>query len=429
MDNYGMNMLGSIVIERVTTRPDWSVNDVGRFIYDLNSENFFLGAPTSDAGYSGWIALGLTTDIIKSYNIDWDTNLTGADGKISAQNIPIEYASQSDNIQNAINDIVDKLNELSLANGLAAGSIKSYHLDVTSSNRVSATVIPIDNSSGKFTGTAPKIEDALTQLIDQTASEIFLNTTTGHFGSQLSLTNVTDVQDALESLESYIKDLNATQIPCTYEGCGCDTNVQYAIDALYHLHTSLNLTDLEDVPAYDATKYYLKSNGLDKTEWVSLVANEVNAQYPGTNQSNVQAALWQIGVELDALNDRLNNFQVTAEQVKYTHPQYQSFDNVDDGLDYILGNFFSPNNLQEAGQTPCSGIGLPSNNNVQLALTYLLTQINAIQSQLPCSVGADSVTYNSAQGATNVSHTLDYIMGFIYYMITNQNISYAQFSV
>jgi hypothetical protein len=49
---------------------------------------------------------------------------------------------------------------------------------------------------------------------------------------------------------------------------------------------------------------------------------------------------------------------------------------------------------------------------------------------MPCSVGADEVSYYSAQGSTNVAHTLDYIMGFIAYLISSTTtITYPPFTV
>lgn len=430
MDNYGMNMLGTLTIEKVTTRPTWSIQDTGRFIFDLSTKTYFLGGPSLDVGYDGWVALGLTNGIVKAFNIDWDTNLTGLFGRVSAKHVPALLDGGANDVQSIIDEFSTQLLALSSAAGLAPNSIKDFHLDIAGTNKISADSIPVLNLDGHFSGGTPTIESALKQIVEKTTGDIYLDTVNGHFGARLNLINLQTCQDALESLEEFISKFNATQIPCTYEGSGSNTNVQFAIDALYHMHTSIKLIDLEDVPSYDPNKLYLKSNGLDRVDWVELIGNDIACQYPGTQPSNVQGALWHIGIELDSINNRLNNFSVIAEEVEYTHAAYPTqFLNVDDALDYMFANFYSPTNQQSAALTPCSGIGSTSNNNVQLGLTYLLNQIIAIQSQLPCSVGAAEVGYASANGATDVAHTLDYIMGFIYQMITVNGISYPQFSV
>ena len=427
MDNYGMSMFGTLVVEKVPVKPDWGVADTGRIIFDMSTGTYWLGAHSASIGYGGWVSLGLTVNSVNDYNINWDTQLTGVYGGVNASDVPTLYLTAPSDVQHAIDDISLLISGLQSAVNIVPEAIKDYHLDVTGPYRITASDIPIDNTNGYFSGSIIKIEDALDQISRKTASDIRLNTTSGAFGNSLGFTP-SDVQAALEDLETYVSEMTASQIPCTYEGCGCDTNLQFAIDALYHLHTNIKLTDLIDVADYDSNNRYLKSNGINNVTWVELVANDVKAQYPGVTNSNVQAALWNIGIVLDDLDNRLNALNFKAEDIEYTLGSY-TFLNVDDALDYIMTTFYQPTNRPVATDISCSGIGLPSNNNVQLGLTYLNNQINSILSQMPCTVGASDVTYYSAQGSTDISHTLDYIMGFISYAILNTGITYPPFVV
>lgn len=420
-----MNMSGSLTVERLPTRPDWGISDTGRIIFDISTGNYWLGAHSSEVGSQGWVSLGLLSNSINSYHINWDTNISGQYGRVSAKDVPAKSKEKISNVQLILDDFNNQLDKLTEGSQILPKAIKDFHLDTTGENRISAEDIPVENTNGIFAGAKVTIEDALTQVMTRGANGILLDPA-ANFGSNLGFIS-SNVQQALLDLEQYLHKLNASRIPCTYEGCGCDTNVQFAIDALYHLHSNLRLTDLLDVPNYEVDKLFLKSNGTSKTEWVTIVANDVEAQYPSTVKSNVQAALWSIGLSLDSLGDRLDKLKYRAEDIEYTLAN-KPFLNVDDGLDYIFAHFYNPDKKPIASEIGCSGIGTPSNNNVQLALAYLNTNLNKIMSQMPCTTGADEVTYYSAQGATTVAHTLDYILGFINHVITSNNsISYPPF--
>ena len=290
MDNYGMNMFGSFVVERVQILPDWGTADMGRMLYDLNTENYYLGGPAITVGVSGWIPIGITQTSIRSYNIDWDTDMTGLYGKVSASNIPCSIDDTTSNVNDALNALQDSIDSLQVGDTIEPSAVKSYHLDITGINRIDSAVIPIDNSEGYFTGETPTIEDALTQLQQKNAGAIELDLVGGTFGDLLGFTPTT-IQNGFQDIEEYLNTFTAADLPCHYEGCACDTNVQFVIDALYNLHVSLKITDMVDVPDYSADNRYLKSNGVNNTEWVELVANDVTATYPGTTPTNVQGAI------------------------------------------------------------------------------------------------------------------------------------------
>lgn len=418
MDNYGMAMYGSLLFEKVSIVPDWGSGDVGRIIYDLDTENYYLGAPDIETGYNGWIPIGIISNSIKSYNIDWDENLTGSTGKVSASNVPVSYDSTSTNVQVAVDLIHDAIVDLSKGTDIQDQAITADHLKVTGADAVTADVIPITNTDGYFSGTIKTIEDALNELAQMTAADVSLDTTSGTFGKDLSFTSTT-VQEALEALEDYLSTVTATQIPCTYEGCGCATNVQFAINALYNLHAQMKLVDLVDVPAYDAAKFFLKSNGTNSVSWTSITSNDIVTQFPGQTSTNAQAAFWAIEATLTSIQNQLNSLHFTAEDIEYNKSDFDQFNNVDDALDYILNQFYYPGRLPSASIIPCTAIGETTNTTVQLALAYLNNEVNSLLSLIPCEVKAADVPYTSPSGATNVSAALDYIFSFIIYARQN----------
>lgn len=418
MDNYGMNMLGGFVVEKVQILPDWSVQDAGRMLFDLNEGNYYLGAPEITIGNNGWIPVGVVSSAVKSYNIDWDFGMTGGYGKVSAVHMPVLYDTTSTTLQGAITDINAQIAALQSGSTISPASIKDYHIDFTGTNALTSGVIPCDNTEGYFSGSSIKIEDALNQLQEKDASSILLDTSGGDFGGDLGFSSTT-IQGALESIEDYLNDLTASDVPCTYEGCGCTTNVQFAIDALYNLHANLKLVDLIDVPAYDSTHKYLKSNGSSCVEWVTPWAIDFKCYYPGSTEETVQGALNSIKSDLDSLQSQINEIETphhfSADDIAYDRSGY---DDVDDALDYMFTNFYynSAGHYQPAELTPCSSIN--GNDDVNTALLNINSRLTSVESSLPCTVGASDVTYNSGVGST-VKAALDYIMNYLSYVQTN----------
>lgn len=278
MKSYGMAMQGQIVIEKVEERPDWSSHDIGRFIYETSTGMYWLGAYTNTVGYAGWVPIGLSDGIVKSQFIDWDVDLIGHPDKVSANSIPCWYGDSTSNVQLAINSVIADIKSLSSGDLIAPGSIKDFHLDTTGPNAITSSTIPIDNTLGYFSTGINTIEDALNFLYDRKADSIAV---TSGFGSILGL-NSSNVQQALEDLESYISNLSADNIKATYPATGEPSNVQYILDAYYNLLVTLNFTDLIGTPDdYGTEGQYLRSNGVDAACWATIDASEVTCLWPG----------------------------------------------------------------------------------------------------------------------------------------------------
>lgn len=431
MQSYGTTMNGSFVVEKVINLPQWSLSDIGRFLYDCTTNNYFLGAPLITVGQDGWIPLGITTNIIKAQNIDWDVELSNRLGGVSAKDVPAAYKLEPSTVQAILDTYYDTFELIRQGKFLSAGSITAPLLKIEGQDKISAKSIPILNETSLFkpiSGSTITIEDALTILIRRSAEKINLDTSgASTYGDNLNF-KATTIQGAFEELEQYLVALTADDIPCTYEGCSCETNVQFVIDALYKLYSQIKIIDLVDTPdAYDDKLFYLKSNGVDKLEWSNIVANDVEAQYPGTDPSNVQYAIWTMEGDIKNIIYRLDTLKLHAKDIKYEPNSTQYvFDNVDTALNTIFTNFYSPKNKPTATDISCIAMGGPANINVQLVLAYLDSQLNTLLSSLPCSVGAANVSYASASGATNVANTLTYILSFIDYM-RSTGTSYAPF--
>lgn len=427
MQNYGTRMAGSIIVERVRTLPMWSSADTGRFLYDLKTENYYLGGPTSSVASKGWIPIGLTSGIIKSNNLDWDTTLSNRFGAISAKDLPILYLNKPSNTQAAINNISDNLESIKSGKYLADGAIKLRHLDIHGTNAITAAGLPLKNAKSLFTptnGTDVFIEDALDLLYNRRANGVLLDEKprTGLFTTRLNFSAKT-VQDGLECLEDYLAELSADEISCTYQGCNCKTNVQFVIDALYKLYADVAFTDLTDTPAAQEQDKYLKSNGAALI-FTDLKAKEVKCQVPGNAHTDVEGLIRCLFDTCDTLTNQINGMNVFASNVKYTSPVTKySFNNVASALDIIFNNFYSTVNHIPASDISCLAMGGPANTNVQLALSYLNAQVNTLTSTLPCNITASDVSYTIHSKVTNTNFALDYIIGVIDHLISSGQIT------
>ncbi len=435
MDIFGANMNGSFIVERIESLPSWGSSDVGRFLFDIKTNNYYLGAPSLEIGTDGWIPIGLVSTIVKSFNLDWDTEMEQEHGKISAINIPCKIKETIYNVNEYLNELSNNISELQKAKTIENKSVKYYHIDFETENKLMSSHIPIVNTDGYFSEETKTIESALISLQTKTAKDIPLyiseeeNSTVGIFGNKLKL-SADNIQNGLESLETYINNLTASNIPCYYEGSQDDSNVQFVLDALFNLHGKLKLTDLVDVQNYDSTNRFLKSlgcpeNGCGGTEWTTITANEVTAKYPGETMTNVQAVISELSNSFNTLLNVFSEGKYKSENIAYTHPSFEEFDNIDNAMDYVLNNFNYPGRKINANEIPCSPIGNKDNNNIQLALNFLNTNLQQILSNGPCDIKAQDVEYISSSGHTTVEETLGYIMGFVRHMITNEGISYT----
>lgn len=417
MKAYGFNMSGTLIFEKVTTRPEWTDDDTGRCIYVTSTGNYWLGGDEYSDGDCGWILLGIGNQSIKKYHIDWDTYLVDDGEKVSASDIPVSYEDTTSNVQSAISAMYQLIADTQSGVELMDGVVKLRHLDVISSERVHADGIPITNNDGNFSGTSPTIEDALNELSSRSASTMVLDDE-GTFGSLLGLA-ASDTQSALEALETYLSELSATEMVCEYEGCTGDcTNytVQNAINALYALAGDNTLGDLTDGPGeYDADNLYIRSNGSDGWEWVTPIANDISCEYTpaGDSNVNVQGALWAINSQFINIQSQIDNFTIAAADVIYSHAGHTSnFNNVDDALDYMFTKFFydEEDHYQSAAKTPCNAIIESTNTDVQSALSAIETSLNTLYGMIDCNVEASNVSYAGYTGASDVDTALDHLI-------------------
>ncbi len=397
MDNYGLNMQGSFLIQKVDDKPVWTVVDMGRLIFEVNTGQYWLGGDSTDDGDNGWIPIGLIEGTVKVKHINWDTLLSGDIDKVSAKDIPCLYDTTNIiNVQDSITNILNLINQLSTGELLLDNVISVNNLNFTASS------FPIDNNEGTFSGPAATVESALEEIAAYYASDWRLDPN-DNFGQYLPFTSTT-IQQALNDLEEYVSSLNGSSISVTYAGTGSPSSLQGTLDAMYYQFDNIEFIDLVGTPNnYGVINQYLRSTG-SGLEWVSLNANNTYCQYPGTVDSTVQAAIWIIQGQLTTLESSLLNVTAESQNVSYDNPTYS---NVDDALDFLLAHSYTASNPPNAVSVLSSGVG--GADNVQESLEYLQTQVNQILALVPVSVDANDVTYNAPSGHTYVDGTLDYI--------------------
>lgn len=397
MDNYGLNMQGSFLIQKVAEKPDWSNVDMGRLVFEVETGQYWLGGDSADDGDGGWIPVGLIEGTVKAKHIDWDINLTGGIDKVSAVDIPCLYDTTSIiNVQSSVNNLLDLINQVSAGEMMLEQSISVKHLNFT------ANSFPIDNNDGTFVGPEATVESALEEIASYSASDWTLDVSY-NFGSALSISADT-IQEALIGIEEYLADLNGSNIVTTYAGTGSLASLQGTLDAMYYEFNSKSFTDLEGTPDnYGMMNSYLTSTE-DGTQWTPLNAVNMYCQYPGTSDSTVQATIWIIQGQLSTIESSLVNVNAQAQNVSYDNSTYT---NVDDALDFLLAYTFTSANPPSAVNVISSGVG--GADNVQESLEYLQTQVNQILALVPTHVEANDVVYNAASGHTHVDGALDYV--------------------
>ncbi len=161
MDSYGLTLEGKFTVERVSTRPDFNEDQIGRFIFVETNETYWVG------GINSWLSFGITNNSIKSYHVDWGNEY----GQINAKTIPFV-----DNVYNYIgtDNVEDALLALSTGIGLADDCIvdrligddviKNEHISWgTTDNNVGGKDVLIDSLfPGNFRIT--NLQEAVNQL-------------------------------------------------------------------------------------------------------------------------------------------------------------------------------------------------------------------------------------------------------------------------
>lgn len=409
MDNYGIDMQGVVLVQRVDSKEEWTTNDIGRVILDVSTGLFWVGATTIESGHSGWIPLGIYDRSIKYRMIDWDDALEGYTTKVSSLNIPCLYGDSTSTVQTAVNSILDEITALSRGETIQSTAIKSFHLDTEGTYRISAKTIPIENVNGYFPAIITTTEDALDYTVNRSAEQVPLQTD-GGFGSVIGFTSQS-VQSGLVDIEEYLANLTADNISATYPLSPTLSTVQFVLDAHYQLIKNINFKDLIGTPLdYGISGQVLVTDGVDSVCFTDLIANSISCQYPQTTDSNVQAAIWGIQQDIYDLQSTLEG-QNTLDATQITYNGNDQFSDIDSVVDYLLTTSYRSDNSPDASDI--SSIGIGDTNNVQDALVYLSDQFGSLMSQLPCQVISDNIDYISPAGHSNVRAALDYLFSLL----------------
>lgn len=380
MDVFGISMNGSLVVEKVSSLPIWAKTDIGRIIFCNDSSSYFLGTYSSTLDEDGWTLLGVSKGTIKNYHIDWDDEFTGGYGKVNASYIPSKFGDTTCSAQVIFDYIYNKFTEFGNGSLLLPHTICDYHLKLDGLNAIRSSTIPVDNLQSFFNGENVTVEDALNQLAGEDASVIPMEPN-GNFGQYISF-NKASIQVALESMEEWIFNINASNLNCTYPGCdNCKTTIQDAIDKLYNYHYDIKLTDLVDVPSYVANKFFLKSNGNSCVEWTALWSNDISCFYPGNSKNNLQTALHLICEDLTDLC-KFFGHRHPSHEIDYV-PNIYDIKTAEQAFNWLFNYCWTQKSCQPANMTPCSPIG--AYKNVDNALKYLYNEVLKLQSLIPCS--------------------------------------------
>jgi len=394
MDNYGLNMKGSIIVQKVLSLTEWEESDIGRIVYDQSSGQYWLGGNSIDNDINGWIPVGLTKSCIKSYHIDWDLTLSDST-KVSAMTIPVEYMTTHTNIQDAINQLSSSFEHIKDGTSLLDKCILPRHIVL------SANDIPLSNDSGLFFDLNPTIEDGLIQIMNMTAKTWKLSDN-NKFGELLNC-QVYNIEEALICLESKISTLSSYDISGYSVIDSSPVNLQYNLDILAQELHNLKFTSLIDVPSiYGKSFEFLTSTGTGLS-WKCIDVKNIEATYEGIS-GNIQEILDVIQGEIFTVSDILYNFSTDATKISYVHPL---FTNVDDVLDYLLQNSYSLTNQPNAINVLTSGID--STINLQQSLEYLDSRITKLIDLVPCNITASEIEYNSPCNHFNINDSLVYL--------------------
>jgi len=398
MEFYNVNMTGPFMAEQVETLPEWTEDQTGRFVFALDVNRYYLGASSLDVGENGWTVIGIYDDSIKSMHIDWDEELSEDVEKIDSRNIPTLYKENISNVQLAISDISDDVNDLIHGNNFVNGAIKAQAIGFDAND------ILIENGSGSFIGSNITIEIALHQLFDRRANDVLLELNSS-FGSRINV-EVDDIQGALNGLENYVTNLDGYDITTIYPGNEQNITLQDNLNALYNSIDQLNFKDLIGTPSdYGVISQVLVTNGINQLNFEYLEAIKISCQYPSTSPSNVQAALWYIQSSIEALQSHAGT--INASNVIYDDSPSSGFNNVDDVLDYLLTQSYSPSNPPPASIVSSTPIG--TYTNVQDILLYFEGEMANIIGLIPSCVDAVDIMYNSQCGHSEVKSALDYL--------------------
>jgi hypothetical protein len=419
MENYALSMQGHFITEKVLNIPVWTASDIGRFIYVISLDRYFIGAASASIDDDGWAIIGLYNDTITDRYIDWDTNLDYVNDKISSINIPTMYSDTTTNIQIALDDIFDSISLLSSGDLISDGGILPRHIGFEAKD----IKLPDDLIYFKFSpiNPFPSIKDVLYELHLRTAKDLKLSSNT-IFGQYFTGVDTSNVEQALISLEEYLSSYPSQFITIInpVPNPVIETSLQVCIDSIYGEIVNQKFTDLIDVPnTYGLQNQFVMTDGVGLLKYADIYGDMINVQYPSSTPTNVQLALNAIRSELDIIIlggplDPLTRDLTTinASNVIYDNSVgVTSMANVDDILDYLLTHAYTISRKPTAVDITCTGIGSspPQSNNVQSALEHLQDYLNQAIGLIPSCLKASDIYYNSIKGQLNVDSSLDYL--------------------
>ena len=371
MKNYGLMMSGPLVIERVDILPSWSVDYIGRMLYDLQTNNYWIGGNEIIDGVGGWIQFGLNHNSIRNDYMMWDDNLDNSIA-ISSIDVPTLYRDTTSNVQLSLDLIIGDIDSLQDGSGIQDLAIVERHIGFDTQH------IQVANTLGKFSSDLETLEQVLNFLSYGTADQIVFKSP-HTFGIGVG-SNAEDVQQALLDIDKYLEDLSADQVKALIPGTSVWSSVQSVIDMLGSNISNISFVDLVGTPDnYGDNKQVVMTNGATTVYFADLYAVDVICLYPGATQNTVQGALSLIQASLDTLSG--TNLDLDASDISYDDSPSVGFNNVDDCLDYLLTNSYSLMNPPEASVVTCEGIGIT--NDVQSALEFLQAEMEA------CCAGSD----------------------------------------
>jgi len=186
MQNHGTFMYGKLFLETVNSLPDWNKNNIGRVLFDKQTSQIWICAENRTIGTDGWIFCGLRNKCIDQNHINWDVELNDCSGvKVHAGHVPCRYKDlyhkcNSDDYyvdELLIDDIstvqkaIDNIRAFVNANifEINEQSVKFYHLDTTSLERVDTSRIPVRSAKLKFGDANLNLDDALVIVYDKIA--------------------------------------------------------------------------------------------------------------------------------------------------------------------------------------------------------------------------------------------------------------------
>lgn len=261
MQSLQMKFRGKVWVQILDSLPDWTNEDVGRIVYIKGINESYIG------GDKKWEPIFLFEDAVKNKHMNWGLG-TDID-LINGECIPIYDENTTEtNIQELFDRHYLHITNLRNGNDIEDAVLKGRHIDGKSNDGFTAPLMYIEDRSRCFgvLRYEMSVEDALAYLCQRRADSIRLARPNG-FGGTIGVSSP-NVQNALEDIETYLDNLNGTQITVTMDslfedGGACQTtNLQNALNLIHFRNWNFPFTDLIDAPdGYGRCRQVLKTCG------------------------------------------------------------------------------------------------------------------------------------------------------------------------